>query len=386
MFTDFFGAYETAKKVRLYDCRLRAIQLGLVLAAIVYTLTTIIISNHHIRFESPSAFVNAWPGFASDVPVVGLSHFCHNESYEVFWRCYDEDNWDESPGCQAVRNISNKFYVKNPSCAQWDEKRDVSVTSNAVNVVTLRSVLKFECALEDANGRCLKKNYNISSRQSFLLEGVDAFRFHFMHSCSTSWGLSATDVATTIYNSDGKKVAFFAAGMPVGPGIDLRQWVEWAGFDLDTPNYQAAVTENPLYRSSGAFVVIRMKYSNYRDYDSNHEVRCEITPQVMPAQWGYSGVLTDDHDPTKYVVENNSVMLHFLVGGTLGKFDFFLLVSAMVNGFVLFSIATVVVDRIAMHCLVERHAFRKAKFEEHLDLRRLPTLENLAKPLSINNT
>lgn len=364
------GSYVTTKRVRIHDFRLQSFYLGLCFVIALYSFFMLLLMHTHVSYETPTATLNIWEGGkAKATTVESRARLCYNSSYDFGWKCQEESDPSYSTEeCAATRQVSNGWLVRNASCASFDEKRLLTVRPASARIVTHRSFIPWACTGPDTDPLTCPREYFPKDRHSVLYDDAEDFFILLLHTPETSAGTKLQPI-TELRDKAGNVWRTYPTGLPIGFGVTMADWMRLAGSSLDDINRQswAGPDDQPRYRTTGAMLIVRMTYTNYRPGEVDSTLKCVITVEHSRAQWGYGGSV--EVPGTQTVASDNGVIFNFVVQGQIGRSDLQTTLTFLLNSVVMISLATFVTDCIGRWLLTERAHFNASVFDVHQDLR-----------------
>lgn len=272
------------------------------------------------------------------------------------------------PYCLQASPSLNGF--PNYECLYWDENFVVfpSLEPGAM-FITTRVTNQSE---ELENGCSLSSNlckYVLSEpSNNIYIADIEDFTLLIDHAMFTSQvGLQANgqDLPGKLLDSRGNQIKQFPSGDVVGEIgkqdiLHVSLVLQAAGVDLDTAGY---ANRNISKRNDGIVLLVFITYSNTYTFDTN-DIRYEISiePVTNTKFKSEQPIYTKSYE--KRVIWNrHGIRLLFLTTGSLGKFDFQVLLLTFVSGLGLLAVATLVVDVIAVW-IIPNSAYKKFKYKE----------------------
>eukprot|EP01119_Soliformovum_irregulare_P002605 TRINITY_DN12853_c0_g1_i1.p1 TRINITY_DN12853_c0_g1~~TRINITY_DN12853_c0_g1_i1.p1 ORF type:complete len:378 (-),score=90.86 TRINITY_DN12853_c0_g1_i1:39-1172(-) len=151
----------------------------------------------------------------------------------------------------------------------------------------------------------------------------------------------------------------------VGDIFTIGQLLQYANVtSLDVPSGVAGSTGSLRY--DGVQLVLIIEYSNRASQPTELKYRYSLTqiPNVDTARFegSTSTVATNRHGIDIIIVQT----------GLIGQFSFPALLSAIVGGLVLMSIATTIVDLLAIYILPQKDVYGQSKFQMTKEMARTP--------------
>ena len=384
------------------------------LAIITYIVLSLYFFGTWALSEVPVGSVNAWAegGAWKDHanhlnPAASLDHCSGNSSFSFVY--------------------SPTFSYENPVCEIMPPFDMTSKLPNGVvsftTVFIETSQVGWPCsdAVADATERaaCITRGGNFGAgtvtggsignqcvctvKRTIYPLGVDLMDMHFEHSVgaalrdssfaplASSSNLAGTGPGTLpsmIHAADGTTEAF-----PSGSSISmsLQDWLQTAGVRLDDVNSIVSPdvydsTKYPRIRTTGVIVEVNIEYSNLDPETRkagwyNEQVFAAVHPTARANTWAGDGPVTVwNQYPTgavggkyfdKVETYRQGVIFKFYATGRLYRFDWFYLLSSLVNALVLLGSANTVAVMYAQFLapdamLIKNSTREQFKYEQHL--------------------
>jgi len=242
--------------------------------------------------------------------------------------------------------------------------------------------------------------------QDYFATGSEAILLYIQHTFATSAKMSyatgsSTDVATS---GDSKTIKTCVRKMPLSDvctsdelpenkwstcclrefavgetmSMTVGDWVAAAGISLDSRAEGKLDTDRetglyPYRRTAGLRLIFNMRY--YGRVDQAETVRCEIEVGYADG-WlshGIDNVMVDVQGKISkeyYSTYRRGISFNFIASGKVKRFDFMLMVNALVSGVVFLGFVDTVVGLVAFNLHPRRSVFKKAKQVE-LDYNRI---------------
>eukprot|EP01103_Thecamoeba_quadrilineata_P012331 TRINITY_DN3153_c0_g1_i1.p1 TRINITY_DN3153_c0_g1~~TRINITY_DN3153_c0_g1_i1.p1 ORF type:complete len:241 (-),score=35.03 TRINITY_DN3153_c0_g1_i1:105-827(-) len=156
--------------------------------------------------------------------------------------------------------------------------------------------------------------------------------------------------------------------------LEVQTLLEAAGISsLDDPLvvFDADLNTTQTMRYSGIIVLVVFTYSNVVTFDLN-DIQYKIQVRfINNTQFGTIQIIYRKFPNAINERERHGVRFIFLQTGSLGKFDFQVLLLSLVSGIGLFALATIIVDVLAIVILPESSYYSKYKIDESLVYREI---------------
>ena len=232
-------------------------------------------------------------------------------------------------------------------------------------VSTADIIMPFTCDAQELNrtqGRSCHRHFG--QRMTSILVGSEDVAMNFQYSLSNV----EEPPPTRVFDHTGKLV-LDSASYPFGVvGVSVHDWLTWAGVALEEEHKLPFPWpfELPLVRVTGARILLRLKFSNYRPYDFDTTLRCDIYVDHQTDSWGFAGTETiwDAGGVSGRDIHRMGMIFDTVFEGNIGKFDLSSLFMTIVSTIVLLSIAEQVVGALASVMKPTKDAYTRAKFQE----------------------
>eukprot|EP01132_Coremiostelium_polycephalum_P008552 gene8552-10516_t len=337
--------YQTVKIVRIRDRRLGILHLVFLFAIICYiSVGTIVLEKKYL---------------ATELPIGSIRSSLMEPSEE-----YKNDN---PPYCSSAGPEYMGFPTK--QCQWWDETLVLYPPSSESSIfVTTRVTSSQErlnnCSLTSPNCR-----YTDSQDQNFFIADVDNFTILIDHTLSApTLGIqyNAKQLAGKLLDSKGNDWTPPEPNVVGVPGEDdiltLDTIIQAAGLDsLDDPGL---ANSSRSIRDDGLLIMCFITYSNTFSFNPN---RFRYTYQFSLIQNTKFKIVEPIYTTgidDRYVINRHGVRIIFIQTGTLGKFDFQVMLLTFVSGIGLVTVATFIVDLLAVRLLPQRSRYQKLKYQE----------------------
>jgi hypothetical protein len=322
--------FVVTRRLGFEDVRLIALHAFLKLCILGYVVLWQICTLHqYADFEAISAYGNIWDGELLNSSV-SRKH-CSNVSYD--W------GKDFTPDERSLAGAAD-FY--NMQCINFDRSRHIVVDSNSFVAVT-SEVHDYQ------NGT--SHFYFTDSPERAVLNMIHGFTSSFLQN-------GITNPSTTLSKKDGKTYQIFSKDQIFGP-VAMFDVLKLSGVSLDDRNIQpwyrgGDPSQSPFYRVSGIVLIMRIEYSNFRQYEFAGSPRsgrpqAQVTVEALPSAWGFLG-RSQSFDPQTLEpvsIRRTGIKVQIIFSGQYGRFDFVQLVRRILEGVVLFGMASYGTEMIA---------------------------------------
>jgi len=201
--------------------------------------------------------------------------------------------------------------------------------------------------------------------ESFFLNGVEDLPLFLIHTVSASGIGIKESLLTCKIIRDGEILDAATAGENNnGWAFTLRKLMNYAGnYSLDDFNEGNVVDVRPgtsiRLRHTGFILTLRFRYWNYKSWPEDYwdyvsfpgnwqpsKPQCSIEVELQPQAWGFTGA---EPDPEGSILKTVA-RIQFVGSGRFGEVSWLLIVSALIEAFVLMGIASQVTLHVA-RCL-----------------------------------
>ena len=329
------------RRLGFEDFRLVCLHAFLKLCILGYIVLWQICTMHqYADFEAVSAYGNIWDGDLSNFST--SRNHCNNHSYD--W------GYDFTP---EERTVSGDAAAYNMKCVTFDRTRHIMVDSSSFVAVTFEA-----------------HTYQNGTTMYFLTDSPERAVMNMIHGfTSTFLENGITNPKTILSNKDGKEYKVFDSNQIFGP-LSMSDVLSLSGVSLENRNIQpwyrgGDPNQSPFYRVSGIVIIMRIQYSNFRQYEFAGSPRsgrplAQVTVEALPNAWGFLGrsVSYDPQTLAPVIVRRTGVKVQVIFGGQFGRFDFVELVRRVLEGVVLFGVASYGTEMIA-RWLVYRDSYER---------------------------
>lgn len=342
--------FETPHLVIFKDWRLTALQMSFTFAVAAYVVIKSLLLWSVIQYEDVATGFNSWC-FTSwqSAPATESPHCGRNSSFDLA-----PLNKVELGGIAAYNHSC-------PTVTGADIMRQVG-TEAQVTVWSQKQRKTPGC--EQADYHALDLNGK-PCFESFFMNGIEDLPLFLIHTVSaSSIGIKESLLSCKIIR-DGKILGEASAGANNnGWAFTLRQLLEYAGdYSLDDFNEGNVVDVRPgtliRLRHTGFILTLRFRYWNYKSWPEDYwdhrsfpwdwtpsEPQCSIEVELQPQAWGFIGA---DPDPEGSILRTVA-RVQFIGSGQFGELSWLLMVTALIEAFVLMGIASQVTLHVA-RCL-----------------------------------
>jgi len=347
-------SYSTLKIVKIRDRRLGALhyllQLGIFIYIIIYT---IVIQQRYLKSEIPFGSIRSTIQEPATLDAKSLPYCLQNQptlNGRANYNCTFMLGRDLSypPAIMDSIFVSTRLkdtYYYPPNCGS---------TIGVDEIVT--------------NFACISALTNVSVENRYYLGGIENYTVYIEHAI---YG-EVTDIVTTnadlkgeLEYSDGSKRELTDADrLDTGDVFDLSEILQAAGIDsLDSDSTVNAANSK---RYDGVLVLVIIQYSNRASAPSQFKYTYSF--KVLT---GVDVIVQEPSvvQPNGQIMARSRYGVHFmyLVTGSIGKFDFQVLLTSIVAGLVLLGIATTIVDVLMIYgpikLMPQKSLYKETKYE-----------------------
>eukprot|EP00026_Physarum_polycephalum_P009908 Phypoly_transcript_10046.p1 GENE.Phypoly_transcript_10046~~Phypoly_transcript_10046.p1 ORF type:complete len:418 (+),score=39.71 Phypoly_transcript_10046:121-1254(+) len=348
-------AYNTIKLVKIRDRRLGCIHHLLQFAIFIYIVVyTIILQKRYLRVEAPSGAFRAtvqqppvWPD-ASTLP------YCTQRQPQY------PPGYDNYP-CTYFLGLDLTYPP-----AMMDSILVSTRIKDSIYNVTNKNCSALPTTLECAPNPDVAQ----STSTRYYMAGIENFTLYIEHA------IFGRQNKITVTNKDSDGKLHYANPHFKDPydhdvqknlTIDTRQGDIFnmstilIAANVKSLDDDSQLVDNRTYRYDGVLLIMVVEYSN-KGY-SNNKLQYDYYVYQIPgvsvvAQAPSVSLPTGYSQRTWY-----GIRVIFALAGTVGKFDFQTLLTALVSGAVLVTAATTVVDLLLLYIMPDRALYAKHKYE-----------------------
>jgi len=167
-----------------------------------------------------------------------------------------------------------------------------------------------------------------------------------------------------------------------GDIVDLATILRAGG--VNSLDVDSGENDDATFRYDGVLLMMVVDYGN--DGYSTSKLKYEYSVIQIP------GVSVIAQQPGQFITPTSysqrtwyGIRVIFLLTGTIGKFDFPTLLTALVNGMVLVKLATTVVDILLLYVMPDKALYSKHKFELTEDFSDVRLQQKSASQLSVRS-
>ena len=310
------------RKLGFEDTRLIYLNVALKLCVLGYIVLWQICTMHqYAEFEPVSAYGNIWDGDLSNL--TSSRQHCSNNSYD----------WGVDLTAEE-KVLTGGYRGFNISCIPFDRSVHVIIDSDSFAAVTWETH-------EYSNGSV--RYYFTDSPERAVMNMIHGFTSSFLQN-------GVINPRTAVSKKNGETYADFDDKMIFGP-LSMSDVLRLSEVSLDARNLQPWLrggdpSQSPFHRLSGVVVIVRIAYSNFRDYEFagsplSGRPMARATFEALPGAWGFLG-RAERLDPVTLEpvsVSRNGVKLQLTLSGEFGRFNLVVLVRRALEGVVLFGMA-----------------------------------------------
>ncbi|CAK9024059.1 unnamed protein product [Durusdinium trenchii] len=345
--------FETPHLVIFKDWRLTMLQMTFTFSVAVYVVVKSLLLWSVINYEEIAAGFNSWcfTSWQSTPSGPDSPHCQSNSSFDLAPLNPMELGGLEAfnHSCPSVTGAGIMRQVgAEAQITVWKQRRR---TSSGCSSATSSSAV-------DVNGRpCV---------ESFFMNGVEDLPLFLIHTVSaTGIGITRSLLPCKIVSPDGVILDYANPGENNnGWAFTLRKLLQYAGnVSLDNLNQGNVVEVAPgtliRLRHTGFILTLRFRYWNYKSWPEEYwdyqsfpwewrpsEPQCSLEVELQPQAWGFVGA---DEEPEGSVLRSVA-RIQFVGSGQFGELSWLLVVTSLIEAFVLMGIASSVTLHVA-RCL-----------------------------------
>ena len=346
------------RKIGFEDHRLIALQFILRIGIVGYVLLWQICTMHkYAAFEPVAAYGNLWDGEMANIS--DSNSHCNNYEYN-----FGADFTSEE------QTISGGLVGINMSCIPFSRERHIIVGSDSFVAVTWEI-----------------HTYANGSNQYFFTDSPHKAVMNLIHGFTSSFLESGVINPKTVFTSkSGSLFRSYDTQEIFGP-TSMNDLLGLAGVSLDAKNIQPWIrngdpSASPFYRLSGAVIVMKVTYSNLRQYQfvgspGAGKPAATVTAELLPNAWGFIGASQTVDEKTRLPVSirRTGIKVQLIFAGQVGQFDFMELLRRLVEGVIMFGMAAFGTEFIA-RWLIYRGSYDSLT-SEHLHWSKLRAIVKL---------
>jgi hypothetical protein len=324
------------KKLGIEDHRLISLQFFLRLCIAGYVVLWQICTMHqYATFEPVAAYGNLWDGELAKI--YDIDAHCNNPQYN-FGTDFTAEELATSGGVQA----------HNITCIPFSRQRHILVDSNSFTAVTLHT-------------------YSNRTVQYFFTDSPHKAVMNMIHGFTSSFlEQGVINPPTRFAKKSGVNIRSFYDKEIFGP-ISMADLLALAEVSLDSKNVQPWLrngdpSKSPFYRLSGVVIVLKISYSNYRDYEfvgmpSTGKPMAVATAEALNTAWGFIGTsqIIDTQTKSPVSIIRTGIKVQMSFAGKVGRFNFMQLVLRLLEGVILLGMAVFGTEIIAQWLIYRGH-------------------------------
>ncbi|KAF2069905.1 hypothetical protein CYY_008776 [Polysphondylium violaceum] len=353
---DSLFSYQTVKIVRIRDKRLGILHLSFMGAIILYiVIVTILLQQQYLAIQTPIGSIRN-----SLLAPANRSQYL--------------------PYCQNSTNLNyNGFPTK--ECQYWDETLVMYPPSSEYSLFITTRV---SSSTQETFNNCSLTEFNCTyvnvanSTKDFYIADVDTFTVlvdHTMAAPTLGIQYNAKQLPGFMLNSKGKKITLTPPNI-VGVVdqydiLTLDAILNAADIaSLDSPGFS---NSSRSIRDDGMLLFCFITYSNTFTYSTSKYRYTYEFHLIEDTKFKIVEPIYLDDVNHRYIFNRHGVRIIFIQTGQLGKFDFQTSLLTFVSGIGLLTVATLVVDIIAVRLLPQRNKYSMMKYQDS-GLKRKPLL------------
>jgi len=355
---DSLFSYSTVKIVRIRDKRLGILHLSFMGAIILYILiVTILLQQQYLAIQSPIGSIRN-----SLLPPANRSEFL--------------------PYCYNSTNLNYEGFPTK-ECQYWDETLVMYPPSSEYSLFVTTRVTSSK--QETSNG-CSLSQYNCTyvnvsnTTKDFYIADVDTFTILVDHTLAApNLGIqyNAKQLPGLMLNSKGKQITLdppsIVGVVNQNDILTLQAILNSANIaSLDSPGFS---NSSRSIRDDGMLLFCFITYSNTYTYSTSKYRYTYEFHLIEDTKFKIVEPIYLDDVSHRYIFNRHGVRIIFIQTGQLGKFDFQTTLLTFVSGIGLLTVATLVVDIIAVRLLPQRSKYSLMKYQD-TGLKRAPLLGN----------
>ncbi|EGC40099.1 hypothetical protein DICPUDRAFT_74417 [Dictyostelium purpureum] len=270
----------------------------------------------------------------------------------------------ERPYCKSNNNT---YAYSKLECEYWDDPLvlfppgdDVSFTASTRVKITNQTT--DGCSFKDP--RCKYKDVSEESIYVADIEKYTVMIDHTMFSPQSQIQYNARDLSGYILDRDGNEIQINDTNNRVGVKgqydvLEIGKLLELGGIDLDAESPD----KGDPNRYTGIIALVFIKYSNTFSYSTGNFKYTYSIRQVNDTIYNVKDPIYFDSLGSRMVLKRYGIRLLFVQDGAIGSFNFQSLLLTMVSGLGLLTVATLVVDQLAVRILPQRKSYSSVKFQ-----------------------
>ena len=204
--------------------------------------------------------------------------------------------------------------------------------------------------------------YRNGSIRSFFTDTPERATMNLIHGYSASFLRSAvTNPPTRVTSKAGVLLREFNDTQVFGP-MSMTEILTAAGVSLEDQNPQPWLEKSPSWRITGAVIIMRVTYSNLRQFEfprvdeAYGRPQAHVTVEAVKSAWGFVGA-TQGLDPVTQepvFISRSGIRVQFVFSGQVGQFQGIELIRRLVEGIVLLGVASFGTEVVARWILYQR--------------------------------
>jgi len=336
-------SYRTVKIVKICDKRLASLHKTFMAFIFAFAFLSIIGNHNYMIFEIPNLTIQTYAEPPSAVVAPDLSSLSYCNTSLTDWSSSTYGNYTNM---MCVSSLNPKEYAQpgsdyyriGTSFTQTRLRRDCNDTGVGSGLTG--------CVTTEVE------------KASYFVTGTDLNNVLFLPTYSTSWGNSGTPSKIKLVLGH-DEVRTYNPKTGEWPQMTVKEIVAAAGdpgeYDLDFAHHLMPVDvfgKYPSYRLTGMGINAQVSFTNtYATKPFSTQVECIITFSfATPGSWFEAAPQTfytagmPQMDTDIVIRDWRTVTVFFIPSGTLGIYEFYAMMAAVANAFVLIGMATAIVD------------------------------------------
>lgn len=336
--------FSSPQQVVYCNSRLGVINMVMRLVIVIFTITQLFLFHKYAQFEIPTALVTSWVDF--DTNNTMINEYNRDRFDSTSELCQNQTKWKILPNPHYVNNVKQIY------CRYINPMQGVINEANLISIPTLENIVFNSSAA----------NSDVYTNAWFVTNAED-ISINFSHQVVTESSLFGS-MKLVIKDSNRNTYQEIPGdkGFSGVAKLTTKELLHLANVNLDDFNPQFPFIRQ---RMSGIVLIVKLKYSNYRDLDLDNSPVCEMTVQHLPGLWAYTARTIYDRDKVHSIVVTHSIQVQFVVMGTLGVFNIPSLFLSLLSSFLLLKVSSTIVSYVAQYCCGKetRTFFKQPKYK-----------------------
>ncbi|EGC35062.1 hypothetical protein DICPUDRAFT_152641 [Dictyostelium purpureum] len=341
---DSLFSYQTIKIVRIRDRRLGILHLSFLVAIILYILIfTILLQKKYLAIESPIGSIRT--------SLMAPQNRAGNLSY-----------------CSQTQPSFNGY--ENKPCRWWDEYLVLYPPSEeSAMFISTRVTQENQTTVNNCDLSTPSCVYTTNSSIEFYVANVEDFTILLDHTLSApTLGIqyNAFQLNGELLGPDGNPITLPApnvVGIKNQPDILTLQGILTAA-GIGSLDQQALANTSRSIRDDGILLLCFITYSNMYTYSTANYHYTYQFKLVQDTKFKVEEPVFLDNVIHRIILDRHGVRIIFIQTGQLGQFDFQTTLLTFVSGIGLVTVATFVVDFIAVRLLPQKERYTELKYQD----------------------